>query len=297
MTEIRCPNCGTSFQISEYSNHPVTDIKDGVHYLVPETVRNENVSKAGADVRVAALKAAGLNVDKLQTLMQNNDNLKDLFDENDPILSELKEGGFLHNPELFRRWITAQTFRLLRDENGWTHAVRRRYDIRYVYRQTKRELILLCKLHKKCPYDIRFQFFTLYDMKCIFHQLEDYNFCHNTKEIKDNVKARIDKCNTYEALYKVIDDFVFAFHHKDCRHIPYNWLNCFKGAGAYYSLQNIIRTHGLVLPTCKNMEESLETVQKVFDEIVGYESYHRRWDIMLSLLTKAVKQTKFELKW
>jgi hypothetical protein len=127
--------------------------------------------------------------------------------------------------------------------------------------------------------------------------LEDYNFWHGNKELKDNVKARIDKCNTYEALYKLIDDLVFAFHYKDCRRIPYNWLNCFKGAGAYYSLQNIIRTHGLVLPTCKNMEESLETVQKVFDEIVGYEPYHRRWDIMLSLLTKAVKQTKFELKW
>lgn len=294
--EVRCPNCQTNFLIGSGGN-AVTELSEGIHYLVPETIRNENVSKAGADVRMAALKAAGLNVNKLQTLMQNNDNLKDLFDENDPILTELKEGGFLHNPELFRRWITAQTFRLLKDPNGWTHAVRRRYDTHYVFRQTKRELALLCKLYKKCPNDIRFQFFTLNDLKKIFCELEKYNFIHNTLEIKEHVKNRINGCFSYEQLYDVINGFVFAFRYRDCRFIPRTWLNCFKGAGAYYTLQNIIRTHGLVLPNCENMNESLKEVEGLFGEICKYPYYNRRWDLMLSLLTRAIAETHFELKW
>ena len=298
MKEIRCPNCGTSFQVSEYSNHPVTDIKDGVHYLVPETIRNENVTKL--NTRLEALKSAGVNVDKLQELMNGSaasENIKDLFDADDPILIELKEGGFLHNPELFRRWITAQTFRLLNDPNGWTHAVRRRYDIKYVCRQTKRELALLCKLYKKCPNDIRFNFFTLEDLKRIFIELENHNYMHSTQELREKTKSHIDVCRSYEQLYDVVDAFHFAFRYKDNRFIPSTWLNCFKGAGAYYTLQNIIRTHGLVLPNCSDMNESLKEVESLFNEICKYPPYNRRWDLMLSLLTRAVAETHFELKW
>jgi hypothetical protein len=74
-------------------------------------------------------------------------------------------------------------------------------------------------------------------------------------------------------------------------------LNCFKGAGAYYTLQNIIRTHGLIIPKCKDMEESLDYVDTVFKSIIGYEPSDRRWDILLSVLTMAVEKTKFELKY
>lgn len=296
-TEVRCPVCQTSFVIGK-GEHVTTEMSDGISYLIPETVRNNNVTKL--NTRLEALKSAGVNVEKLQELMNGSaasENIKDLFDADDPILTELKQGGFLHNPELFRRWICAQTFRLLNDPNGWTHAVRRRYDIRYVFRQTKLELALLCKLYKKCPDDIRFNFFTLTDLKKIFCELEKYNFIHNTLEIKENVKNRINSCFSYEQLNDVINGFVFAFHYRDRKFIPSTWLNCFKGAGSYYTLQNIIRTHGLVLPNCENMNESLKEVEGLFNEICKYHAHQRRWDLMLSLLTRAVAETHFELKW
>ena len=74
-------------------------------------------------------------------------------------------------------------------------------------------------------------------------------------------------------------------------------MNCFKGAGAYYTLQNIIRTHGLVIPKCKDMNESLKFVDDVFKSIIAYEPKERRWDILLSFITMAVGKTKFELKY
>lgn len=297
--EIRCPNCGTSFRVGDGDHSPLSELRDGVHYLVPETLRNENVSSQDrVNARLELLKAAGVNVDHLRELLRGSDsNVRDIFADDDPILNEINEGGFLHNPELFRRWITAQTFRLLKDNNGWTHAVRSYYDLVYAYRQTKRELALLCKLKNKCPNDIRFQFFTLDDLKRIFIQIDTVNFCHNTSSAKQDFKDKVYACSDYQALYNLINITRFGFHKKDCKFLPRDWLNCFKGAGAYYTLQNIIRTHGLVLSNCEDMDSSLNYVQAVFDDIVGYEPCQRRWDIMLSVLTKAVKEQNFELTW
>ena len=294
MAEVRCPNCGTSFQISEYSNHPETELKEGIHYLVPETIRNENVTKESkVELRMNALKAAGVNVDKLSELMNGNSTFKDIFDEDDPILESIGKGGFIRNPELFRRWITAQTWHLIKDPYGWTHAVRQRYDLHYVWKQTKNELALLCKLQKKCPNDKRFNFFTLDDLKGIFIDLLNNGWTYSGC---DFYIAEVERAVNYNTLYDAVSRMNIHFNRKN-KHLPKRWLGCFKGAGAYYTLQNLIRTHGLVLPKCSNMEESLEAVDVVFKDIIGYDSCNRRWDILLSLLTKAVSEANFELKY
>ena len=297
--EVRCPNCQSSFYVGDGGN-TVTELTDGIHYLVPETIRNENVTaETKTKARLDALKAVGVDIDKLNSLMQKDDSYKDIFASDDPILNEIKKGGFIRNPELFRRWITAQTFRLLKDRYGWTHAVRNTYDIVYIFNQTKRELATLCYLSKKCPNDIRFQFFTLSDLQTIFADLTDhaieYYLGHGAVKTQ-TVKDLIYNATTYSRLYAIIDSYKFKFRRSD-KHIPSNWLNCFKGAGAYYTLQNVIRTHGLILPDCKDMNESLNMVEHWFKEIISYVSYQRRWDIMLSILTNAVAKTKFELKY
>ena len=296
--EVRCPVCGSNFLVGNGGN-AVSELKDGIHYLIPETIRNENVTtETKTKARLDALKAVGIDIDKLNNLMQKDDSFKDIFEEDDPILNEIKKGGFIRNPELFRRFICAQTFRLLKDNHGWTHAVRKMYDIKYVFNQSKRELCLLIKLQKKCPNDIRFQFFTLEDLRTIFAELFDYNkYRHysNDEEIK-LMKSRILNSDSYEDLLSVVNRYYWRFDW-NCSFKPKTWLNCFKGAGAYYTLQNIIRTHGLVLPKCKDMSESLKVVDDIFKSIISYKPRERRWDIMLSLLTKAVDARKFELKY
>jgi len=296
--EVRCPVCGSSFFVGNGGN-AVSELKDGIHYLIPETIRNENVTpETKTKARLDALKAVGIDIDKLNNLMQKDDSFKDIFEEDDPILNEIKKGGFIRNPELFRRFICAQTFRLLKDNHGWTHAVRKMYDIKYVFNQSKRELCLLIKLQKKCPNDIRFQFFTLEDLRTIFAELFDYNkYRHysNDTEIK-LMKNRILNSDSYEDLLSVVNRYYWRFDW-NCSFKPKAWLNCFKGAGAYYTLQNIIRTHGLIIPKCNDMNESLEYVDNVFKSIIGYEPQDRRWDILLSVLTMAVDKTGFELKY
>ena len=291
-TEVVCPNCGTSFKISK-GGAPISELSEGIHVLVPETVRNNNVTKA--NVRMEALKSAGVNVDKLQNLMSSNDILKTIFDDDDPILEMISKGGFIKNPELFRRWITAQTFALIKDANvSWTDQVRKRYDTRYVFKQTRNELYLQIKLIRKgVKDDKRFQFFTLEDMKAIFIELAPKAMW---AQYAESMISMIKGCTTYSQLDRAINFRTWHFRNK-CKFMPQRWLNCFKGAGAYYTLQNIIRTHGFVLPSCNDMQSSLDTVEHMFNEIVSYSPSDRRWDMLMSLLMTSVSQTHFELKW
>lgn len=291
MKEIRCPNCGTSFMME--TENAVTELKDGINYLVPETIRNENVTKADkVTQRMDALKEAGIDVSKLQALMQKDADLKNIFNENDPVIEELNKGGFIRNPELFRRWITAQTFRILKSNYGWTATVKRWYNRCYVFKMSKKELQLLCKLVKKSPEDRRFEFFTLASLKQIFEEIVSDAYIYNTD--KADLVWRIRNAGSYSTLNNIISSYTIRVRGDK---IPTTWLNCFKGAGAYYTLQNIIRTHGLIIPGCKDMNDSLETVESLFKKITSYLSFARRWDLMMSLLIKSVKETNFELKY
>ena len=288
--KVMCPVCKSEFLTSDGAfGTPVTAEQNGVAYLVPKVVG----STPKSDERMKALKEAGIDVSKLQTLMQSNAELKDIFDSDDPIIEELSKGGFIKNPELFRRFITAQTFRLLRDPCGWTHAVRERYNTTYVFKQTKRELELLIKLERKGlkGKDVRFEFFTLDDMKEIFMALDS---CNHYYASNPNTRYRINNAKSYRQLLEAINSTKWHVYGTD---IPQRWLNCFKGAGAYYTLQNVIRTHGLILLDCKDMDESIRVTESIFSDIVSYEPRYRRWDILLSVLTLAVKKSHFELKW
>lgn len=304
MVDVRCPNCNTSFVVGDDCN-AVKHIKDGISYLVPSVVRNDNLGETTmnekAKARMAALKEAGIDVSKLQTLMSKDESLRNIFtDDNDPILEEIGKGGFIHNAELFRRWITAQTFKLLNDRYGWTHAVRNHYDANYVLKQCKKELGLLVKLEQKGlkGRDKRFEFFTLQDLKRIYISLLQ-NGCAYVCYSGDLTEyvARIDYSASYSELYSTILAGRWHIYRRSNHFLPKDWLNCFKGAGAYYTLQNIIRTHGLIIPNCKDMNESLEKVDELLKNITSYEPKFRRWDLMMTLLVYSVKTTHFELKY
>lgn len=281
-------------------NHQcVSEIKDGISYLVPETIRNENTAENRLNKRLEALKEAGVNVDKMKELMKSSDAFttvfKDLFADDDPIIKEIASDDFIRNPELFRRWITAQTFMLLKNPRGWTYALKytykNKYTLKYCLKQTLDELALDIKVQKKSPNDVRLKFFTLDDFKAIFLDLESKNqFSHNPY-----FRNRISLAATLSELYKVVK--VEKWHFSRNCSLPSRWVNCFKGAGAYYTLQNIIRTHGLVIPGCKDKYESLDKVDGIFNAIVSYTPRARRWDLLMSLLSESVRRTKFELKY
>jgi len=294
--KVVCPNCGTEMLTSNGAfATPVVSENDGVATLVAKEIHNNNITKtSNISDRLEVMKSVGLNVDKLKKL--SAEDLKAIFDDDDPILEKISDGGFIKNNELFRRWITAQTWRLITSPYGWTKAARGRYRTKYVLNQSIRELQTLCHLEKKGlkGKDKRFDFFTLEDLKAIFVDLNNYNHWTHAKEV--SFITNVSKTNSYSELLDVVKSMTWSFYSKQS-YIPVRWLNCFKGAGAFYTLQNIIYTHNMVLPNCKDMKESLKRVDDTFKRIVGYKPTERRWDILLSLLTVSVKVTKFELKY
>lgn len=299
MVDVRCPNCGTSFVVGE-GNNCVKHIQDGVSYLVPSEIRNENIGDNKLNTRVMerlnALKEAGINIDNLRTLMSNNNDIRNIFeDENDPILEEIKGSGFIRNPELFRRWITAQTFKLLKDRYGWTHAVRATYDIKYVLKQLKDELYVLDKLARKGDPDKRFEFFRMDNLKVIICELVNLNTYITSPTQRTRIKEQVNECCSYSGVLDILRTYTWRF--KKGTSLPTEWLNCFKGAGAYYTLQNIIRTHGFIVTGCSTMQESLDKVESIFKNICQYNPTQRRWDMLMSVLVKSVKESNFELKW
>lgn len=299
---IFCPNCGTEMEVSEGAfGTPLTTERDGMFYLIPKEIHNCNLSRdAGtAEARVEALKAMGVNVDRLREIMRSNTSVKDIFADDDPIVEKISSRGFIDNPELFRRWICAQTWGLIKGNRGWTEVVRRRYDIKYVFAQTKRELVTLIKLINKnvSSNDPRWQFFTLTDLNRIFAELMDHNIHFSYRadvERKNTMKDRLLSSRTYSELLGTVANIHWRFDNYD-KFKPKTWLNCFKGAGAYYTLQNLIQSHGLIIPTCTDEDSSLEYVDTIYKSIIGYEPSQRRWDILMSTLVKAVKETNFEL--
>ena len=299
---IFCPNCGTEMEVSEGAfGTPLTTERDGMFYLIPKEIHNCNLSRdaATAEARVEALKAMGVNVDRLREIMRSNTSVKDIFADDDPIIEKISTCGFIDNPELFRRWICAQTWGLIKGNKGWTEAVRRKYDIKYVFAQTKRELCTLIKLTNKNvgPNDPRYQFFTLTDLNRIFAELIDHNtyfYYRDDVERKNAMKDKLLSSRTYSELLGTVANSNWRFDNYD-KFKPKTWLNCFKGAGAYYTLQNLIQSHGLIIPSCTDMDSSLEYIDTIYKSIVGYEPSQRRWDILMSTLVKAVKETNFEL--
>lgn len=294
--KVMCPVCKSEFMTSDGAfATPVTAEQNGVAYLVPKSVGKAPDKK---DTRMKALHEAGIDVSKLQSLMQTDANIKEIFsDPNDEIVAEIGKGGFIRNPELFRRWITAQTWSLICNNKSWTESVRERYNINYVFRQTKQELGLQIKLINKGvkASDKRFFFFSLEDMKDIFWNLACYNYSVKNKKLTA-LRNAIEASKTRKELLDVISSCNWWFRNSE-HYKPRRWLNSFKGAGAYYTLQNLIRTHGLILPNCADMNESLKVVEDVYNSIMSYDPWRRRWDILMSLLVNAVRKTKFELKY
>ena len=97
--------------------------------------------------------------------------------------------------------------------------------------------------------------------------------------------------------YKEIEDSFKIFMNKYYNKLPYNTPKCavfkdvFKGAGGFYSLQNGIRFHGLILDGCRDKYESEKELYRILDNTPNSDvwSFH-------NLLVSTMELNKFDLK-
>ena len=270
------------------------------------------LEQAGVDTSAYELKLNGI-------VLKSDDN----------VVNEIVGNQQLTNKKLFRRWITAQTFRMLnsqtfnqnnkRWEIGWDAYLRNRYDYMYQFKMMLEEIRILAKLEikDKDKFMERIKFFNRYVVidTCnhYINQLFKYtdknqNHKHIVKLAKygevfiydlnklfvDDLREIIDditQSETYSEIYTFLKKFISKMNKlpADTPKCP-SWKTAFKGSGAYYSLRNIIMFHNVVLEDCKDKDESLRKLEEYTSQL----HYTEVWKLHY-LLKDTIEYNNFDL--
>ena len=232
-----------------------------------------------AQERLDALKAAGIDTSNLfavgeQMVVRMKDGVPTQVMDNDPIYQSLFNGATIPDHKLFRRWVLAQTFRMLRHD--YTKELKwKGYE--YQWRMLEEELRVQAILYKKDPenFEKRNRFFSMGVFASMYSQylldLNRYISSLKTKKCKgvpyktiygrnvfvadidtkilDPIRAafcKVTSVKTPDGLYLAVKALnkVRVPMHNGTPQIK-AWVNAYKAAGAYYSMENLIRFHGM----------------------------------------------------
>ena len=267
----------------------------------------QQVMPKRAQERLDALKAAGIDTSNLfavgeQMVVRMKDGVPTQVMDNDPIYQSLFNGPTVPDHKLFRRWVLAQTFRMLRHD--YTRCMRwKGYE--YQWRMLEDELRVQAILAKKdlVNFEKRNRFFNMGVVISMYHQylsdLNNYITTLKTKKCKGvpyktiygrnvfvaDIDARI-LSPIYLAYSKVSraktpNDLYLAVKTLNKVRVPMHngtpqikaWVNAYKAAGAYYSMENLIRFHGMRvhhLDTVLDEKGSLAYLNEVSKSQEGY---------------------------
>jgi len=228
----------------------------------------------------------------------------------DDVEKKIMENGYVPNKRLFRRWVMAQMFRMLnykgRDgKEGYDAYLNHFHDYKYQFEVMIDELHALARMEREGgqDFEIRKSFFTkqVVVATCNHYckQLETFLrskpfvwranvFCfkyHNRYiPVRDiNVLfiapmralvKRVELARNYAEMERELKLFF-----SNMIKLPYDtpkcseWKSAFKGTGAYYTLQNLIRFHGvrIYISGCYrlSMDESEMYLERKRKETLG----------------------------
>ena len=202
MAEVICPNCNTSFKIGNNGNLVDVTKISGTVELVPETIRNNN--KGDNNMDLSSINFKGMTQEEKNEVLKamgfNPFDFSNTVDKTDPIIQQIYENGYVKNEKLHRRWITAQTMRLLGWYDGiktekswsgnsytvdyWTKNIKDKYNWTYIFKQLANEYEALENIEGDCP---RKQFFNPDNLTYIF---SDY-----VKQVKNYIETlKVKNC-------------------------------------------------------------------------------------------------------
>lgn len=280
--KITCPNCKKEFEANiEGANMP-----KGTYFLVP---------------------------------MEEMDTKKETTTSQDPVEESIRNDGFIKNHHLYRRWVMAQMLRHFRNEKdpaAFDHYFVSGKPYKYAWETTLNEMKAMKHLHGE-ELIKRERFFNLEVVKEMANEYNEqvknyiaklpkkwtvkngkwayYSKIPYGKEIKRSPKDKefwasiteavnkINEANTYWQMQKAIEFFMDTcpMHLKMPK--PNAWKNAFKGAGAYYTMDNMIKFHNchwmlkshyLMLPLSASLAELEKAVKKTKGE------YYRLYAMM-----------------
>lgn len=244
--------------------------------------------------RLSVLEEMGFDTSKYNVVINNNKI------EITGVANTIVEDKQVDN-KVFRRWITAQTFRML--DSGWDKSLKN-LNYKYQFTMMLEELRVLNKLQirDKESFEERSRFFTKdvvvatclhyirqfdkyaithFDSKKGYVKLANYGNC-DFERVSDidimlnDIVDDIKNSENYAELYTHLKRFM-----KKMNKLPYDtpkcpeWKTAFKGIGAFESLKNMILFHDCLLRGCSDKQESMEQLTSCLDEYDGeYWRFH-----------------------
>lgn len=255
--------------------------------------------------------------------------------ENDVVLNQIVEDGYVRNSKLHRRFVMAQMFQMLNyvsydgRDKGYNDYLRTRYGYDYTLKMMLEEVRVLSKLETrdKETFLEREHFF---DRQTVAKVVEDYlvelktyvdklpvKNCKGVpyKKVKGinifvadldkklyfpvkSVASQIRCAKDYNKVYYILKNFMKK---ENMVKLPYDtrkskaWIDAYKGAGAYYTLKNLVMFHG-----CGIYTGTFNTVFKGTDAVAYLnkmlEAYKGEYYRMFALMKKVIKDNNFDFK-
>lgn len=281
-TKVICPVCGSEFAIGEHEhtvkNATVIGMDSGLGTVVlPVSKRGTILENAGVDTTQffsINLPTGGKQWMKMQ------DGVPVAVSADDPVIAQIITSGTVPNRNLFRRWVMSQMFHALTLDGGITEWMRRRY-YDYSWKMLVEELCVQARLiaHRDMEnFEARNRWFR---KSLAITMADDYieqvrKHCASlpTRKCKGVPYIKFDRRDVFvsdiekkiiapllerryaimqarnaQELYEAVEVFwrgrcTGSGCYKQCA----AWKDAFKGAGAYFTMQNLIRFHGCTFP-------------------------------------------------
>ena len=267
------------FEISELTNE-----KKAIQKASPVSVINGKK----AQERLDTLKAAGIDTSNLfamgdEMVVRVVDGVPTQVLDDDPIYAMIKKGGHVPDRRLFRRWVMAQMFRMLRqmDEYKMTFTdLVRHHSYEYMWKMVVEELRVQARLFKTGDTENlneRKRFFNaevvlvmmdeyakefdkyVSSLKVKHCKGQPYKTIHGTHVFVDDIPVKLTyKTNSLRdrlknEMYNIEPDELHLLVSKFNKarttmkwntEIPKAFIDAYKGAGAFYTMKNLILFHG-----------------------------------------------------
>lgn len=283
-TKVLCPQCGTKLMIEGGKVSVEPDDTPGKPMKLPKTAREriEALRAVGVDVsNLFAMQGANGG----ECVASNKDGQLTVLDDDDPLFRLITAQGDVPNRRLFRRWVMAQMFRMMTSTDyrsnepvGVTEMIHR-LGYEYQWKMLLNELHAQMKMGR-CDsenFTDRNRWFNAGVVAAMaeehIKQLKKRVDAQKTRKCKGVPYKRVGGRNIFvedlEAkVYRPLQALVYGIREaKDAARLyaaakrfdghrfkmPYDtpqckeWVNAYKGAGAFFTMQNLIRFHGCTL--------------------------------------------------
>lgn len=250
--------------------------------------------------------------------------------ENDPILEQIIESGYVRNTRLHRRFVCAQMFHALNyvsydgSESGYNACLKNMYTYQYTLDMMLEEVRVLGKLETrdKESFEERSHFFTKDIVVSVLNDYVDklkkhvealpsknckgvpYKRVKGTnifvadleKKLYGPMRAKIreiGRAGSYTQMYNLMTWFM-----GDVVKLAYNtpkskaWIDAYKGEGAYYTLKNLLMFHSCgIVTTTGHVAYGTEAMNILTRKLNEYQGEGWR---MFALMKKVIADNNFD---